>query len=159
MNDPYECLMKCCIKDNSMDLMKCCIKAKQSLLLQVIDEAQDVFFDNVHHDFLHSISSGCKRQLLLSSQCQCSSVPQELFPDIPTIRLTEVIRSTQRIVAGAAVFHSAARVKEDLKSVCPGGPPVKTLIFNRPADIDSRTMSMFKRLWLAYGTWSVHMQA
>ena len=48
-----------------------------------------------------------------------------------------MIRSTQRIVAGAAVFHSAARVKEDLKSVCPGGPPVKTLIFNRPANIDS----------------------
>ena len=140
MIPPYKCLMKCCIKDKSIDLIPCLPAsdpAKQSLLLQIIDEAQDVFFDNVHHDFLHSISSGCKRQLLLSSQCQCSSVPQELFPGIPTIRLTEVIRSTQRIVAGAAVFHSAARVKEDLKSVCPGGPPVKTLIFNRPANIDS----------------------
>jgi hypothetical protein len=140
MIPPYKCLMKCCIKDKSIDLIPCLPAsdpAKQSLLLQIIDEAQDVFFDNVHHDFLHSISSGCKRPLLLSSQCQCSSVPQELFPGIPTIRLTEVIRSTQRIVAGAAVFHSAARVKEDLKSVCPGGPPVKTLIFNRPAGIDS----------------------
>eukprot|EP00435_Cladocopium_sp_Y103_P053340 s3524_g17.t1 len=56
---------------------------------------------------------------------------------MPTIRLTEVIRSTQRIVAGAGAFHSAASVKEDLKSVCPDGPPVKTFIFNLPAGIDS----------------------
>ena len=137
MKRPYICLMKCCIKDNSMDLIPCLPASDEEFLLQVIDEAQDVFFDNVQPLTLRNISSGCKRQLLLSSQCQCSSAPQKLFPGKPTIRLTEVIRSTQRIVAGAAVFHSAASVRGGLKSVCPDGPPVKTFMFNLPAGIDS----------------------
>eukprot|EP00435_Cladocopium_sp_Y103_P048813 s131_g14.t1 len=94
MNHPYECLMKCCIKENSMALIPCLPaseEARQSFLLQVVDEAQDVFFDNVQNFVLDR----------------------------------------------AGAFHSAPSVKEDLKSVCPDGPPVKTFIFNLPAGIDS----------------------
>ena len=170
MNHPYKCLMRCCIRGNSMASISCLPasdEANQSFILQVIDEAQDVFFENVHHVFLDSISSGCKEQLLLSSQCQCSSVPRELFPGIRKIGLTEVIRSTQRIVAGAAAFHSAASVKEDLISVCPDGPPVKTFIFNLPAGIDSfdrvpydvyvqKTLAGFWHVARAYAGLSLH---
>ena len=138
MHEPYSCLRSCRITGGSIQLVPVQNEGFiQSFLLQVVDEAQDVFFNNAQHMLLESISSTCHSRLFLSSQCQCASVPRGLFPSIPTVQLTEVIRSTQRIVAGAAAFHSAASVQQDVKSVCPSGPPVKTYIFNSPENSDA----------------------
>ena len=129
--------MSCSIRENSIDLEDVKYEAGQTFLVQVIDEAQDVLFDNVDHVFLDG--TACRKRLLLSSQCQSSTVSQDtnLFPGIPTVRLTEVIRSTQRIIAGAATFHSNASERQGLKSVCPDGPPLKTFIFNSQGPSES----------------------
>ena len=39
------------------------------------------------------------------------------------------MRSTKRVVAGAATFHAIPEDKEGLESLCPDGPPLKTFLF------------------------------
>ena len=50
------------------------------------------------------------------------------------VKLTEVVRSTKRIVAASAAFHPSDAEKQDVTSLCPDGPPLKTFIFD-PSDV------------------------
>ena len=45
------------------------------------------------------------------------------------VKLTEVVRNTKRIIAGAAAFFAAALEREGVTSLGADGPPLKTFIF------------------------------
>ena len=96
--------------------------------LTVVDEAHDIYRrDVLETGFLEKVKT--KRWLLLSNLSQSSDLTP-CFPENATEgRLTEVVRSTKRIVAGAAAFHATPDDKEGLGSLCPVGPPVKTFLF------------------------------
>eukprot|EP00434_Breviolum_minutum_P017022 symbB.v1.2.015019.t1/scaffold1113.1/size137147/3 len=113
------------------------IKASDSdtreFLLEVCDEAQDVYIDvgAYRGAWSHPVLKELKihRGLHLSSHSQSSTPSDDGYLDSADVTLTEVVRSTQRIVAGAATFLASASEKQDLRSICPAGPPVKTFIF------------------------------
>ena len=96
--------------------------------LTVVDEAHDIYRDDVlESGFLEKVKT--KRWLLLSNISQ-SSVLTPKFPEhMEEVRLTEVVRCTKRIVAGSVAFHATERDKEELTSLCPDGPPMKTFLF------------------------------
>ncbi len=96
--------------------------------LTVVDEAHDIYRDEVlDSGFLDKVKT--KRWLLLSNISQ-SSVLEPNFPaNMKEVKLTQVVRSTKRVVAGAATFHAIPEDKEGLGSLCPDGPPLKTFLF------------------------------
>ena len=103
--------------------------SKSTFDLTVVDEAHDIFKqpDVLESGLLSKIDT--KRWLLLSNLSQ-SSILKPIFPaNMTEGRLTEVVRCTKRIVAGAAAFHATADDKEGLGSLCPDGPPIKTFLF------------------------------
>ena len=102
--------------------------SKSKFDLTVVDEAHDIFKPDVlESGFLSKVDT--KRWLVLSNLSQ-SSVLKPSFPaDMTEVRLTEVVRCTKRIVAGAAAFHATPDDKEGLGSLCPDGPPLKTFLF------------------------------
>ena len=131
VSKPYDRLM-------TLEVDGARIKVRDSVttefLLEVCDEAQDVYIDvgfdakndAMSHPVLKELKS--QRKLHLSSHSQ-SSTPSDRYRHSVDVTLTEVVRSTQRIVAGAATFFASASEKQDLRSICPAGPPVKTFIF------------------------------
>ena len=103
--------------------------SKSTFDLTVVDEAHDIFKqpDVLESGFLCKVDT--KRWLVLSSLSQ-SSVLKPIFPaDMTEGRLTEVVRCSKRIVAGAAAFLATPDDKERLGSLCPDGPPLKTYLF------------------------------
>ena len=103
--------------------------SKSKFDLTVVDEAHDIFKqpDVLESGFLSKVDT--KRWLVLSNLSQ-SSVLKPIFPaDMTEGRLTEVVRCTKRIVAGAAAFHATPQEKEGLGSLCPDGPALKTFLF------------------------------
>ena len=103
--------------------------SKSKFDLTVVDEAHDIFKqpDVLESGFLSKVDT--KRWLVLSNLSQ-SSVLKPIFPaDMTEGRLTEVVRCTKRIVAGAAAFHATPHEKEGLGSLCPDGPALKTFLF------------------------------
>ena len=103
--------------------------SKSTFDLTVVDEAHDIFKqpDVLESGLLSKVDT--KRWLLLSNLSQ-SSVLKPTFPaDMTEGRLTEVVRCSKRIVAGAAAFVATPDDKEGLGSLCPDGPPLKTFLF------------------------------
>ena len=99
--------------------------------LMVVDEAHDIYRDDVFESgFLDKLNA--KRQLLLSNLSQSSVLTPQFPQDMAEVRLTEVVRCTKRIVAGAAAFHGTPDDKEELSSLCPDGPPLKSFLFAAP---------------------------
>ncbi|CAE7244695.1 unnamed protein product [Symbiodinium sp. CCMP2592] len=97
-----------------------------------------VVYDESHHIFslppeelgstlLPSLSA--ERRLLLSDESQSSSVSQT-YPDMARVRLSEVVRSTKRIVTGAATFQLNAQREDAVRSLGSAGPPLKTFLFD-----------------------------
>ncbi len=82
---------------------------KENFLLAVNDEAHDVYRDGVDHAFLDDLHA--ERKVILSNLSQSSAVEQS-FPFTPVVKLSEVVRNTKRIVAGAAAFFAAAQERE-----------------------------------------------
>lgn len=62
-----------------------------------------------------------------------SRVPRLNFPQVPEVKLTQVVRSSKRIVAGAAAFQGSFD-KKDVTSLGPPGPPLKTFLFESGAE-------------------------
>ncbi len=96
--------------------------------LTVVDEAHDIYtHDVLASGFLNRVDT--KGWLLLSNLSQASVLKPKFPENMTEGRLTEVVRCTKRIVAGAAAFHGTPDDKEGLRSLCPDGPPVKTFLF------------------------------
>ncbi|CAE7892767.1 unnamed protein product [Symbiodinium sp. KB8] len=100
----------------------------QDFQLAVCDES---------HSYLHNDSTvgkmiegriAARRRLLLSDESQSSAISQS-YPEMQRVKLTEVVRSTKRIVAGAAAFQLHADTSETVTSLGTDGPPLKTFLF------------------------------
>ena len=102
--------------------------SKMQFLLTIIDEAHDFFSADGKHAFLEEKIEPPRLVLLLSSISQNSSGAVH-FPPAKEISLTQVVRSTQRIVAGAAAFQASVAEKQQICSLCPAGPPLKAFLF------------------------------
>eukprot|EP00434_Breviolum_minutum_P005739 symbB.v1.2.005055.t1/scaffold291.1/size238869/20 len=128
MASPYKELMRLHVTGNRLEFQSISHigVVGQKFLLAVLDEAHDIYRDGVDHAFLKDLQP--ERSLLLSNLSQSSAV-QQSFPDMPMLKLTEVVRNTKRIIAGAAAFFAAALEREGVTSVGADGPPVKTFIF------------------------------
>ena len=98
-----------------VDMFKC--------KLTVVDESHNIFRPDQPQGKLAQVDSGYK--LLLSDESQSSAI-SDTFPAMQRVKLTEVIRSTKRIVAGASAFQVTA---EHVTSQGTDGPPLKTFLF------------------------------
>ena len=131
MPSPYKVLMRLQVAGNRLEFQPISHigVVGQKFLLAVLDEAHDIYRDGVDHKFLKNLQP--ERSILLSNVSQSSAV-QQSFPDMPMVKLTEVVRNTKRIIAGAAAFFAAALEREGVTSLGADGPPVKTFIFLAP---------------------------
>ena len=92
----------------------------------VIDESHNIFRVDRGQGELPQMACGYK--LLLSDESQSSAVTAN-FPSMHRVKLTQVVRSTKRIVAGAAAFQLGT---ESTTSVSTDGPPLKSFLFDGP---------------------------
>ena len=102
--------------------------SKMRFLLTIIDEAHDIFCTDGNRTFLEEKIEAPREVLFLSSVSQNSFGAVD-FPPAKKITMTQVVRSTQRIVAGAAAFQASAAEKDQIGSLCPAGPPLKAFLF------------------------------
>ena len=130
MSSPYKDVMSVHVSSNRLEFQSISRSqlsmVEENFLLAIVDEAHDIYRDGVDHAFLKDLQA--ERRILLSNLSQSSAV-QQSFPFMPMVKLTEVVRSTQRIVAGAAAFLAATSEREGITSLCTAGPPLKTFIF------------------------------
>ena len=125
---PYKDVMSVYVRGNRLEFQSISqlSMVEENFLLAIVDEAHDIYRDDVDHAFLEALQA--EQRILLSNLSQSSAV-QQSFPDMPMVKLTEVVRSTKRIVAGTAAFLAAALEREGITSLCTAGPPLKTFIF------------------------------
>eukprot|EP00438_Fugacium_kawagutii_P013611 Skav203004 [mRNA] locus=scaffold1344:189776:191771:+ [translate_table: standard] len=132
MCEPYKELLQPTLSMNQVDLHPVPARSDDVFSLKVVDEAHQIFSSASDRDILQKVKSfEAERVLLLSDASQASTLAtsfQEHFPNRHEVELSEVVRCTQRIVAGAASFQieSKASAKMSLGTV---GPPVKTFMF------------------------------
>ena len=100
--------------------------------LVVVDEAHSVFRPDAAAGLLHSVRYD---HLLLCSDDSQSSAVEQTYPswrDIKTVKLREVVRSTKRIVAGAAAFRLDSDLADVATALSTDGPPLKSFLFASP---------------------------
>eukprot|EP00438_Fugacium_kawagutii_P031151 Skav200596 [mRNA] locus=scaffold1278:77944:79473:- [translate_table: standard] len=102
-------------------------QSKKQFIFAVIDEAHDFFGATDYKEFIKK-TIHAERHLLLTSKSQASA--QFSFSETQEIKLTQVVRSTKRVVAGAAAFQGSAEEKHGVSSLCPSGPPLKSYLFD-----------------------------
>ena len=133
--------------------------SKMQFLLTIIDEAHDFFCKDGIRTFLEEKIEAPRQVLLLSSVSQNASGAVH-FPPAKEISLTQVVRSTKRIVAGAAAFQASVAEKEQIASLCPAGPPLKAFLFESDAhvfeDYARHTMSALFFVMCIYAGLSLH---
>ena len=101
--------------------------------VKVLDEAHCIFCagtDPLIQDRLKSYSA--RSTVLLSDLSQGSSTIVSFdrhYPNRHSVKLMEVVRSTQRIVAGALSFRLGESRAENVHSLGTQGPPIKTFLF------------------------------
>ena len=128
ISTPEESFLKLAIKGRKLERFTDCRLCKTEFELTVVDEAHDIYRDDLlESGFLEKVKT--KRWLLLSNLSQSSVLTPKFPEDMAEVRLTEVVRCTKRIVAGAAAFHATPSDKEELASLSPDGPPMKTFLF------------------------------
>ena len=110
--------------------------------LVVVDEAHHLVGDAELHSQLEAIDAATSKLLFLGDASQAEATFErdalarllvELSPgsDVAVARLSEVVRSTKRIVAGAAAFQlEAGRKAETETHAASVGPPLVARIFN-----------------------------
>eukprot|EP00438_Fugacium_kawagutii_P022216 Skav203949 [mRNA] locus=scaffold391:205921:208083:- [translate_table: standard] len=99
-------------------------------VLAIFDEAHEVL--RMDSSLFSKIQA--KQKVLLSDVSQSQSLHVD-YPGVPTVTLTQVVRSTKRVVAGAASFG----LQDSGATSCIGttGPPLKTFLFEPPRDSHS----------------------
>ena len=156
MYKPYESLMSVGVDNGRLVFTPLRNTGVAMFLLAVVDEAHDIYRPDVDHALLEKVQA--RQYLLLSSLSQASSINQS-FPQMQEVKLTEVVRSTKRIVAASAAFHPSDAEKQDVTSLCPDGPPLKTFIFD-PSDVSTgyvqKTINAIYYLGQAYIGLNLH---
>ena len=122
LHKPYEVFLSVVLEDGSIDLQPAV--DIRHFKLTVIDESHNIFRENESQGKLGHVEFG--DMLLLSDESQSFAVADK-FPRMQRVKLTQVVRSAKRIVAGAAAFQSTA---ESVTSVGTDGPPLKLFLFD-----------------------------
>ncbi|CAL1155488.1 unnamed protein product [Cladocopium goreaui] len=98
MQAPYESFMT--LHDEDGRLITKPSEGEPQFLLTIVDEAHDVFQSIDYDRFFHKVKA--EQRLLLSSKSQASGT-DVVFAGAKEVKLTEIVRTTKRIVAGARV--------------------------------------------------------
>lgn len=118
-----------------------------SCFLSIFDEAHELFASDQMSQ-IYKDAPGEK--LLLSDLSQSASLHPSFPKDATTVTMTEVVRSTKRIVAGAQAFQ--IRI-DGVSTSCSGteGPPLKTFMFNADAQemktFDLCSLHIVRAIW------------
>eukprot|EP00438_Fugacium_kawagutii_P015117 Skav214608 [mRNA] locus=scaffold57:999581:1002537:- [translate_table: standard] len=141
MHAPDVTLMSVRVRDGAIVLEPCLTNAEH-FSLAVFDEAHETLREN--SQVFEAVSA--QRKILLSDFSQ-SLVLDNRYPQMRRITLTQVVRSTKRVVLGANAFRM-----DDGEVSCLGttGPPLKSFLFE--AQSDQEVFSQFavhtmKALW------------
>ncbi|CAE7642888.1 unnamed protein product [Symbiodinium sp. CCMP2456] len=130
------------------------VKAREKFGLVIVDECHNIFRPDVSYDFMERVCLCCQRLLLLSDASQSAAAMQH-YPFYLTYRmkhvnLTEIVRSTKRIVSGAAAFQlgtdsQAADTAAVVNSLGTDGLPLKTYIFRKAALSDNELFKKYAK--------------
>ena len=144
MHAPYDSFTRAQIAADSYIVLEELKAMPDDLVLAIFDEAHAIFrtnqgiFQEVH----------AQRKLVLSDRSQ-SFLLETKYPEMRRVHLTEVVRSTKRLVLGANAFQL-----QDEPITCLGttGPPLKSFIFESPKGVDHDFFTQFadhtvKALW------------
>ena len=119
------------------------VSVNEKFLLAVFDEGHEVF--SHCKNISEHVSS--ESTLLLSDTSQCSDVTVKInYPNMTCVALTEVVRSTKRIVRGAAAFQVLSQ-EQEATSLGTDGPPLKSFLFQSADEI---TASGYKKEYPAF---------
>ena len=109
------------------------------LAVVVVDEAHHVYKDGHLRDLVEQHVKPGARRLLLSDLSQ-SYGRKIRYPDgLKDVELTEVVRNSKRIVAGAAQFQLQG--DQNVSTTCfhdSTGPPLKAFLFDLPKEATRR---------------------
>ena len=124
---PFEIELDTVAKEGRLKLVPATTKPEYALV--VVDEAHHVTVVPGNKQIIQEHAATGKTELLyLSDLSQCGKAGQCDLPD-PDVKLTQVVRSTQRIVAAAMQFQ-ATEDAELTRSYCDQpGPPLKPFFF------------------------------
>ena len=135
-------LMKATLNDGRLSTEA--VERAEKYDIEVVDEAHHVYSDasvrvEVEKYTAPLLASclpdspgpGFPRLLILSDLSQSADIEKAVFPvGLHDVYLTEVVRSSQRILAGASAFQLNAAHDEETESQHQAdGPPLKSLIF------------------------------
>ena len=151
MQAPYESFMT--LHDEDGRLITKPSEGEPQFLLTIVDEAHDVFQSIDYDRFFHKVKA--EQRLLLSSKSQASGT-DVVFAGAKEVKLTEIVRTTKRIVAGSAAFQGREGEKEGVTSICPAGPPLKSFLFDSGARVDFEKYGQktITALWDLIGTYA-----
>ena len=130
--EPYDQIKVPVINGNQI-LFESATVGLEPCQVKVLDEAHCIFCagtDPLIQDRLKSYSA--RSTVLLSDLSQGSSTIVSFdrhYPNRHSVKLMEVVRSTQRIVAGALSFRLGESRAENVHSLGTQGPPIKTFLF------------------------------
>eukprot|EP00435_Cladocopium_sp_Y103_P051084 s1934_g15.t1 len=130
-------------------------ESRMQFILAIVDESHDVFRSTEYHCFFDS-KVEAEQRLLLSSKSQASG-EECTFPGVKELSLTEIVRSSKRIVAASAAFQGSAQEKKGVASLCPAGPPLKSFLFESDrdtVDYEKYAEKTIAALWDLMGTYA-----
>ena len=139
---------------------RCLSESWMQFILAIVDESHDVFRSTEYHSFF-DYKVEAEQCLLLSSKSQASG-DEFTFTGVAALNLTEIVRSSQRIVAASAAFQGSPEEKEGVASLCPAGPPLKSFLFESDRDtVDyekyaEKTVAALRDLMGTYADLSFH---
>ena len=134
---------------------RCLSESWMQFILAIVDESHDVFRSTEYHSFF-DYKVEAEQCLLLSSKSQASG-DECTFTGVTALNLTEIVRSSQRIVAASAAFQGSPDEKEGVASLCPAGPPLKSFLFESDrdtVDYEKYAEKTVAALWDLMGTYA-----
>eukprot|EP00435_Cladocopium_sp_Y103_P010734 s2132_g2.t2 len=121
------------------------------LVLAVFDEAHEILRTN--QGIFQEV---CAQQKLILSDLSQSFLLENTYPEMRRVNLTQVVRSTKRVVFGANAFQ----LQDGEPTTCLGttGPPLKSFIFEVPEGYAGGLFAQFaentvKALWFILQTY------
>eukprot|EP00438_Fugacium_kawagutii_P029136 Skav236423 [mRNA] locus=scaffold4816:50159:58700:- [translate_table: standard] len=125
MHQPYAQFMRVSMENHRI-ILEALQDQPTGVVLAVFDEAHEVL--RMDSSLFSKIEA--QQKILLSDVSQSHALHVE-YPEAHRVNLTEVVRSTKRVVGGAASFGL-----QDSETSCLGtnGPPLKTFLFKTPED-------------------------
>lgn len=132
MHAPYNSILTASINGGRMQLAKD-ESSTIEFVLSIVDEAHHIFRPDVEQRFLRESLRRSKQRILISDASQSSALEQNFPPEFHfrSAHLSQIVRSTERIILGAKPFQVNSQQPNDVTSLASNGPPLKTYIFDR----------------------------